>query len=161
MALFVWWLPGRATPIYFGPGSCVLQPLGLAILGSFERHSGNLRRPEVKPQLEGKTLDAPHARHNPTYVGHIDAGWHLVAINAKPRNSGSGFRVVTIRAMNQTLTENGEDADQCLRTKSPGNEKETALLYSVIHHEKRTYHKSYCIKNSANRVRMRLSGQWD
>jgi hypothetical protein len=68
------------------------QPLSATFgSGGFEllkRHYGNLRRPDVKPQREGKIMCVPHVWHNATYNGSIHMGCRVEAIEAEPRSSG-------------------------------------------------------------------------
>jgi hypothetical protein len=50
------------VPIWLPPHSShFLPPLDLTGFGSFKRHYGDLRRPRLKPQLEGKILHGLHA----------------------------------------------------------------------------------------------------
>jgi hypothetical protein len=103
------------VPIWLPPHrSHFLQPLGLAVFGSFKRHYANLRRPNVKPQLETKLLRIFHAWHQATYVGCIDTAWRLGAIDVKPRSRGEGIAVVNICKMNQLLLQNCQDAEEWL-----------------------------------------------
>jgi hypothetical protein len=105
------------VPIWLPPHSShFLQPLDLTVFGSFKRHYANLRRPQVKPQLEGKILRVLHAWHQATYVGCIDVGWRHGAIEVKPPSRGQGIAMVNIRKMNEILMQNCPDADDWLRT---------------------------------------------
>jgi hypothetical protein len=105
------------VPIWLPPHSShFLQPLDLTVFASFKRHYANLRRPQVKPQLEGKILRLLHAWHQATYVGCIDGGWRLGAIDVKPPSRGQGIGVVNIRTMNEIMMHNCPDAEDWFRT---------------------------------------------
>jgi hypothetical protein len=91
----------RVVPIWLSPHSShFLQPWDLAVFGSFKRNYGNLRRPELKPQVEGKILRVLHARRSTKYVGCIDTGWRRGAVDVEARSSGQGTGVSNIRTVN-------------------------------------------------------------
>jgi hypothetical protein len=73
------------VPAWLSLPSKHFPPLSdLAICESFERHSGNWQRPDVKQQLEAKIMHIQQVWHDATAAGWIDMRWQVRAIELKP-----------------------------------------------------------------------------